>query len=238
VFELGDDQTICEGETITLSLPVEDGWSVEWNTGDEASSIEVSTSGQYSAEAMLDGCPFSDAVFLTVEELPIFDLGPDISKCEDLPAVLVVDRSDVSVIWQDGSTDFVYEALNPGNYTVEAMSPAGCIYSDEIQVRNRDCISFNLYVPNAFSPNGDGRNDFFQVGVPVEVILHSYEMHIFDRWGNEVFSTNDVNSPWDGRMSGQEMRSGVYVYSVKIVFSDDYMQNKERVISGSFTIVR
>ncbi len=90
----------------------------------------------------------------------------------------------------------------------------------------------NAYVPNAFSPNDDGFNDVFQLynsGCPLE----GFEMHIFDRWGGNVFYSNDLNIGWDGTYDGKKAELGVYVY--QIVFS---AFGKKEFLEGDVVVIR
>jgi len=75
---------------------------------------------------------------------------------------------------------------------------------------------FVFYIPDAFSPNGDHKNDTFS---GKGIFIKEYEMMIFDRWGNLIYFTNDINRPWDGRVNntGEIALRDVYVYSVKII---------------------
>ena len=69
----------------------------------------------------------------------------------------------------------------------------------------------NLYVPNAFTPNGDGLNDVF--GAKGDGIIE-FSIQVFNRWGELVFEANDMNKLWDGTYNGLPAEAGVYVYSI------------------------
>jgi len=89
-----------------------------------------------------------------------------------------------------------------------------------------------LYIPNSFSPNGDGTNDKFQVYAPG---ASSVSMKIFNRWGEKVFDyTGDLNDGWDGTFAGQTAQIDVYVYYVEVNYEDGQKIAKE----GSITIVK
>jgi gliding motility-associated-like protein len=90
---------------------------------------------------------------------------------------------------------------------------------------------FTFYVPNAFSPNGDGTNDEFY-GKGENIV--SYEMSIFDRWGNSLFHTEDINKHWDGTVHGNVAQEDVYVYVINI---KDNLGEGHKYI-GSVTLVR
>jgi gliding motility-associated-like protein len=79
-----------------------------------------------------------------------------------------------------------------------------------------------LYVPNAFTPDGDGTNDFFMAkGKNIE----EFQMLIFDRWGNIVFKTNSLTSGWDGIVNGEQAKEDVYVYKIQ------YKTNSNQVLT-------
>jgi gliding motility-associated-like protein len=86
-------------------------------------------------------------------------------------------------------------------------------------------------VPMAFSPNGDGNNDFlFVYGGQIERLT----FEVYDRWGEKVFSTSSQDKGWDGTYNGKDVNSGVYVYKLKAVFTDGDIENK----TGNITLIR
>jgi gliding motility-associated-like protein len=92
---------------------------------------------------------------------------------------------------------------------------------------------FNLYIPSAFSPNGDGKNDVFR---PVGQYIKNYEMYIFDRWGMELFHTLDIANGWDGSVKGGSTVSQEDTYVYKINVTDS--QNKQHSFIGNVTIIK
>lgn len=235
-FSLQDDETICEDQTLLLMIENPGSWDIEWSNGERTDDIVVNESGTYTATATLDECSSTDDFVLSVQPLPSFDLGEDIQKCEDLTITLNVDRNDVNVVWQDGNTSNSYIVSNPGIFTATATTGLGCVFTDDIEIFNRECVSFNMYVPNVFSPNKDGRNDEFIVGVPEGIFLSEYQMSIFDRWGNKVFESFDINVGWNGSGLGfQSLQPGVYVYKIDVKYSDDYNQDITESFSGNLT---
>ena len=86
--------------------------------------------------------------------------------------------------------------------------------------------SFNLYIPSAFSPNGDGKNEVFQ---PKGQYIKSFEMYIFDRWGAQIYHSTDITKGWNGTVGGSTMaQEDTYVY--KILVTDS--QNKSHSYVG------
>ena len=92
-------------------------------------------------------------------------------------------------------------------FTVKAFTPEGCESFDDVTVKIYN--GPDIYLPNAFTPNGDGVNDVFR-GIPVGVKQFNY-LRIFNRWGQLIFSTGDYNKGWDGTWQGQNQPGGVYI---------------------------
>ena len=93
----------------------------------------------------------------------------------------------------------------------------------------------NIYIPNAFSPNGDGINDIFKVkGIFIDE--DKFEMFIYNRWGDLFFETYDINIPWDGTANGgtEIVQQDVYVYIVNLtdIFGEEYR------FVGTVTVVK
>ncbi|MEO8086003.1 MAG: PKD domain-containing protein [Bacteroidota bacterium] len=105
----------------------------------------------------------------------------------------------------------------------------GCV--DTIRGTVRIEYGYTFYVPNAFTPDGNGGNNFFQgYGTSVE----QYEMHIFDRWGKNIFTTESYFRPWDGTFNGVPVQPDVYVYKIKVL--DSLGKHHEYV--GRVSVVR
>ncbi len=111
----------------------------------------------------------------------------------------------------------------------------GCIASDTINIQVVDPSTIpcdRVFLPNAFTPNGDGLNDLFGISNPLVVqSIKSFE--IYDSWGGKMFTTSDVYAKWDGRFNGVEVNPGVYLY--KVVFD---CKGSEKLQQGSITLMR
>lgn len=116
------------------------------------------------------------------------------------------------------------------NYLVEVTDDAGCVAADQVYILV-DLTRRIFYVPNAFTPNNDGVNDEFNV---YALGLKDINIKIFDRWGEVVFTTNNINQGWDGNFKGQPMIPQVLVYMVEITFLDGYKQQEK----GSLTLMK
>jgi len=155
-----------------------------------------------------------------------------------------IDDSEISEInWYDaqgnvlgqGSTLEFGEKISTV-YTVELITIDGCSVMQEIEIRVDSSVE--IYVPNVFSPNGDGNNDIFWVqGEDDDVMIES--LLIFDRWGNKVYEAKDMpvgesSRGWDGNFNAQPVNPGVYVYMLEIRTSTDEII----VESGDVTVIR
>jgi len=93
------------------------------------------------------------------------------------------------------------------------------------------CGGFPVFIANVFSPNGDGVNDVVYVrGKDIREMV----FRIYNRWGNLLFQTSDINTGWGGRSNEQECAAGVYFYSAEIVFKN----GESSVRKGSITLLR
>lgn len=121
-------------------------------------------------------------------------------------------------------------------YRLTASDANGCSTSDVVMIFVDARRS--VYIPNIFSPNGDGLNDRFTVFAGTDV-LEIKGFIIFDRWGNMLyqkgpFLPNDLQYGWDGTFEGQDMNSAVYVYYAEVLFVD----GRTEVFKGDVTLMR
>jgi gliding motility-associated-like protein len=114
-------------------------------------------------------------------------------------------------------------------YTLVTRYNGVCSISDTIRVKVYSL--HRIYVPNAFTPNGDGVNDIFYV-FPIGVKY--IDLRIFDRWGEKVFESEDETRGWDGKYRSSIQEPGVYVYVLDVIFNDGYTVHDK----GSITLIR
>lgn len=113
----------------------------------------------------------------------------------------------------------VIKPSETATYTVHGIDDKGCGNTDEIRVLVD--YSHNLFIPTAFSPNGDGRNDLFRIAnFGYQQVS---EFRVYNRWGQEVYSAND-NSGWDGTYRGADQDAGTFHYIIKAAFADGHVQ--------------
>lgn len=112
---------------------------------------------------------------------------------------------------QEFAPNTIYE--DPGDYMIEliAENDLGCM--DTTYRLIKILPEFYLYVPNAFTPDGNRHNNYFEVSL---INGYDFEIKIFNRWGELLFISNDSNFQWDGRYKGEFVPDGVYVYQLKV----------------------
>lgn len=219
VVDLGKDTALClvKGYVLDAGNP---GDTYRWQDGSTAATYDVTAPGAYSVTVTGNGCSATANINIGSADVPYVSLGGNLSFCPGESVYLKPspDSAGYTYSWQDGSTDSVYKVTAPGTYSITATN-ACTSYTATIQVQNGICA---VHVPNAFTPNGDGKNDVFRV-LGTEVV-DQFSLLIYNRWGSTVYETTDKSAGWDGGMQPQ----GVYVYELHFrdaLTGRQYMQN-------------
>jgi len=135
--------------------------------------------------------------------------------------------------WNTGETTEVIVIDSIGRYSVLVTSNDGCKSADVIQIL---WGGSPFYLPNAFTPNGDGLNDTFGP-IPRYDYVNRYHMSIYNRWGQRIYETPDINKGWDGTYKGSPCMLGAYVY--RIVYEEFGQQPIEsKIVEGTVILVR
>lgn len=117
-----------------------------------------------------------------------------------------------SYLWSTGGTGRSIYVRNAGSYRLQVTDANGCTGTDTIAVLTKQCLN-GVYIPTAFTPNNDGRNDFFK---PIVYgTLLNYTIDVYDRAGQRVFSTSNPVLGWKGDVLGIIQPSGVYVWQCR-----------------------
>ena len=117
-------------------------------------------------------------------------------------------------------------------FYITVQDSNGCTANDSVLVTV--IPNYDLFIPNAFTPNGDGNNDYFEVFGNKAAIIY-WQVEVFNRWGEKVFESNDINFGWDGTYKGKLQDPGVFIYEAKVTFLDDHTRNNYK---GSLTLIR
>ncbi|MBK7763164.1 MAG: gliding motility-associated C-terminal domain-containing protein [Bacteroidetes bacterium] len=179
--------------------------------------------------------PSSYSKIVQVFDYPEVNLGADTMICPGITSSIVlanIINPNAIYTWSTGATSNAISVSEPGHYWVLATTPnSECSTTDSIWIK-RDCF---INIPNSFSPNGDGRNDYF---LPRELLasgLQSFNMEIYNRWGENIFSANSMDGRgWDGKYNGVDQQLGVYVYVINVQF----LNGLKKEFTGNVTLMR
>jgi len=233
-IDLGADTTICGNEPLLLSALTPGIGNYVWSTGATTASIWVSTPGSYYVHGYLEDCLIAaDTISIDVFPEPAPALPPDTVLCEGMELELNAMTGNMHNVWNTGDTSCCISVRQNGRYTVTATNSCGQSRSDEVNVAFMNC-DYCIMVPSAFSPNNDGINDLF---APVSrCVLKYYSLQIFNRWGQLVFSSTDIDKAWDGTANGHPADQGTYFYqleTIPIMSKDEKISRK-----GDIALIR
>lgn len=233
------DSSVCD-----TVYTVEVNYSSETIPRDTAASLcpgEVFVHGgnQFSESGVFaytianpNGCDFEYTVDIERLEDPEIFLDFECTQlCDgDVLRLDVLNVGDGDVLWNTGETTTSITITQGGEYAVDVTGFCGT-QSESIFIEQDNC-SPRLFIPSAFTPNDDGRNDVFLVKGSN---LASFTMYIYDRWGNELFSSFSLEDGWDGTVNGEPAPIGAYVYTIIATGFDTEAVVRER---GSITLLR
>jgi gliding motility-associated-like protein len=238
VVDLGPDTALCDGEQITLDAQ-NAGETFLWHNGATSQTVTLFDDAMAWVDVYNGYCTTRDSVDVVFNPLPIEFLPPAITTCLDYPphyAVLDAGNPECTFLWNNGQITEVILADEYGQYNVHITTPLNCSIDDSVLVQEY-CQSA-IYLPNTFTPDGDGVNDLF---FPNGTNVSTAELMIFDRWGELVHSGKDGDAWWDGKVNGNPVQDGVYIWKVKYRFyenTEHSVQSPEYEEVGHVTLLR
>ncbi len=231
-FSIGNDTSFCGDFTKILSSGNQ---TTQWSTDETGSQIIVTEEGTYIATITNDCGSTSDTIVIFKNNLPIVNIGNDTAFCDG--EILLAAPSEMrSYVWSTGSQSSSITVIEEGTYSVIITDENGCSNSDAITVTS-NCVN-DLWLPNAFTPNGDAVNDVFYIrGNPRNTSIESFT--IYNRWGNKVFEANnilpdDITIGWDGKYKGEPSPFEVYGYEVIAKF----INGQKKTLKGNVTLLK
>ena len=230
-IDLGEDTEVCEGEEFEIDVQ-DDFEEYLWQDGSTNTSITISDPGVYWLEVTAENsCKARDSVYFDVLPSPHPYLGNDVIIHNDEFIVLDAGYPGASYLWSTDDTVQVIEAQGVEGgleYWVEVYFD-GCPGYDTIVIDEYPYCTAD--VPSAFSPNNDGTNDIlFVMGSGIDTL----DFKVFNRYGELVFETNDINEGWDGTYLGEKQEEEVYIYYLKAICFDGLITEKK----GNITLLR
>ncbi|MBL7899504.1 MAG: gliding motility-associated C-terminal domain-containing protein [Crocinitomicaceae bacterium] len=232
--------SICIGDSIEITA-LNNGYTITWSDSQSGETVWLGpdTTTMIYVTATNPLCGFAmDSILVTVNYLPEVVAGND---------TLIGIGGEVE-LWAESDPDVTYswipepsECLNddcseiydvPDQatlYVVIVTDPIGCQNSDSVLVDINGYME--VFVPNIFSPNGDGHNDYLVINGPR---LFNYYIQIYDRWGKVVFESNEQKEYWDGKLNGSDLAPQTFVY----MLSGESVLGDKIVQEGNVTIIK
>ena len=245
---------ICNGEnngalTVNSVMGGTPPYTYQWSGTSQSGTMLTSLGPGIYTLTVSDGngCSFVESYQITEPDLVTLDLGPDktVNVDDSVSIALQTNLTGAAIseiVWSgyNGQTCpgcLKFEFIAATSATISAMisDTSGCVAEDSMRLR---VLTPRVYfIPNVFSPNNDGLNDFFFVSGKQNLTNVVY-LRVFDRWGNQLFENTNMTpgidtEGWDGRFEGKYMQPGVYAYIAELDF-----EGIIEVVTGDVTIIR
>lgn len=220
-------QVICRNEDIArVPIPVCDADSYTLPTNEV-----ITASGTYTATyTTAGGCDSMVHYIATFSKNPLAQLGEDDCLDGKDSVILKTAGGYSGYNWMGSNrSDSFLVVKAPGTYFVSVSNVCGTS-TDSAEVYDK--CEFDIYVPNAFTPNGDNNNDYF--GLPKLNKNRFINLKVYNRWGQIIFQTSKKGERWDGNCKGQKAPSGTYVYLLTV----ETLNGKRRQQKGLVTLIR
>jgi gliding motility-associated-like protein len=250
-LSLESTNTQCGAANGAISATVTGGqtpFSFLWSNGATTSQLQDVVAGNYELTVTdATGCSVSGNNLIEPSlPLTMMFLEDTVSviagQTTNLKPLLSVADSTLKLIsWSPANALSCSDCLNPianptvsTSYQLIVTDKNDCSTTGKVFVEVIDTKPVDFYIPNAFSPNDDGVNDFFEINLPSGIEFKT--MQIFDRWGELVFQSNNPQNAWDGSYKGKLMPLEVYIYVLN--YASSRAVEKELSFSGDVTVIR
>ncbi len=210
IISLDKDSVLCAGSTRNLTAG--EGYSrYVWNNGSTDPSLNVSDTGKYWVSVTSqNGCTAADTAYIsTFGSIPSHFLPRDTTICQFAKLTIQPTYAYQNYLWSDQSTASTITVSQPGLYQLQVTDSNQCVGSDSLLLATKECLQ-GLFVPNAFTPNGDGLNDIFRPLLFGNITR--YRFAVYNRWGEKVFETQTSGQGWDGKQNGVPLGNGAFVW--------------------------
>ena len=243
---LPPDTMLCPNETLNLVAQIDSGFKLQdtvttylWNNGSTDSTLLVTAPGTYWVQTTINHrFVQTDTIVVSYfKDDYTLDLPDSVAICEnDLANISAATLPQTQYYWDNGHTGQTLYDVGTGTYALEAVTPCYTLL-DTVKVYQQFCDTY-IYIPNSFTPDGDGTNDFFAfTSVPEPVTLL-----IYDRWGGLVFKDTAYQNTWDGTSGGKDLPAGAYNYVIEYLYfspnATSATEGSSKSLTGTVRILR
>ena len=228
--DLGPDRNLCTSTSVAAISPGTYS-SYLWQDNSTQPNFMVGSIGKYWVTVTdINNCKAADTVtILAIDTIPRNFLPADQELCYG--NVLKINVPGYrSYLWNTGSVFSAISISDFGKFYLTVTDDHHCTGTDTIFLWRKDCIPIGI--PNAFTPNGDAKNDIFKP--TIFQALRSFSFAIFNRYGQKLFETRNYGTGWDGSFKGKDQPAGTYVY--RIVFTNIFGYESEN--NGTVLLLR
>lgn len=237
---VANDTIICPGDTAMLWANNADSyqWSPSTYLSAPDSNITLAIPEKQITYSVICsnniGCTKTLTVEVKLYPIPYVYAGPDLNVYYGVPITLNGTTAMDSMYWESTDSLSCINCLTPQltpyqttEHVLFVEDTNGCLNSDTITT----FVNSTIYIPNSFSPNGDGINDYF---ITLGEEITEFKIQIFDRWGLLLFESNDLNTYWDGKYNGKFVQQDAYIWEVR--YSDH--QEKDQSLIGHVNVLK
>ena len=217
-FSLPTPPSICSGLSTTYYTAPSFYSTYSWSTGATTQTIELAYPGDYRCTVTTGCSTFVDSMVVNLSNDADYqlELGADVDICKDgdntVAILKTLNRKFDNYLWSTGDTTFYLITYNIGSFILEGSYHCGKSFDTITVVGCPPDDTYDLFVPNAFTPNSDEINDNFEI---YHRNLSINMMRLYDRWGNKIFECNPCdNINWNGMYNGK-LITGVIVYYIE-----------------------
>ncbi len=237
VANVGPDDSICQGHSLTLFAA--GGNSYLWSTTETTPNINIQPTilTTYSVVVSNGSCRDTDYVAISVLPIPVANASKDTQIVKGASVTLSAAGSGTYNWYSPNGlscTTCQFPTASPGHttkYYLVVTGTNGCTEIDSVLITVLEGPCEDIFIPNVFSPNGDGQNDIFFVKGSCIKNIHT---DIYNRWGQKIADSDNVDNIWDGTFKGAALSSDVFVYKISAQLSS----GEEIIKNGNVTLLK
>lgn len=238
---LSDTIVKCAGNPVTLdgTVPNCPSCDYRWQNGQTGPILTIEPPAKDTFRLLAEdwlGCLAADSLPVELGIPPNFDLGKDTVIFTGQYMEVGVENPNAQFLWNTGDSTNYITISESGIYVLTVTEPSGCSMRDYFRIVVKDAKA--VYIPNIFTPDFDGQNDYFFPYTDRSVVK-ILRFRVFDRWGTQLFQVHDISpnyapDGWDGTFRNRRVNPDTYYYLIELLFDD----GETELFKGSINVER